>query len=68
MSCKPDGSDLTANCQFGEKRVLLEFFQGSGLLSAAKNLLYERLRYFLKLAEVVFYYSESERLAKGAAT
>ena len=47
--------------------MLLEFLQGSGLLSAAKNL-YERLRYFLKLALVVFYYPESERLAKGGAT
>ena len=48
--------------------MLLEFLQGSGLLSAAKNPLYERLRYFLKLALFVFYYSESERLAKGAPT
>ena len=80
MSDKPDGRGLTANCQVGlteseqyleKKKMLLEFLYGSWLLSAAKrgqNPLSERLRCFLKLAVVVFYYSESIRLAKGAAT
>ena len=46
MSEKPDGRDLTANCQvdlteseqyLGRKKMLLEFLYGSGLLSVAKS-------------------------------
>lgn len=80
MSCKLDGSDLTANCQFGFDRIwtilgkkgcFWNFFRVLDYCQAAKreeSFIWEGLGHFLKLVVVVWYYFESERLAKGAAT